>query len=265
MRQSVYLRLAGYEGLNDAVRVFPDPTFRLLGSKKNWDRGAALTSRLQSFGNPHAGERRKPDRIDGGDPRADRPSRGGQGFRAYRARHGLDREPGARLTGRQRLQWPLRVGLLPPVAAVHQHGDCLAAKLRPGNVSSAEDWAELLLPEIERQQAEGKHVTFAADAAFAKPEIYEALEWRGINYVIRVPANGYLEMEVPDLLFRSPGRSSTTPLVRYKRFRCQAASWSKPRRIVAEVELHLGGLFGRARLPGDQHGVAEPLGGALLQ
>jgi hypothetical protein len=30
------------------------------------------------------------------------------------------------------------------------------AKLRPGNVHRAEDWAELLLPEIERQQAEGK-------------------------------------------------------------------------------------------------------------
>ena len=26
-----------------------DPTFRLLGSKKSWDRAGALTSRLQSF------------------------------------------------------------------------------------------------------------------------------------------------------------------------------------------------------------------------
>ena len=41
------------------------------------------------------------------------------------------------------------------------------SKLRPGNVHSAEDWDELLLPEIERQQAEGKQVTFRADAAFA--------------------------------------------------------------------------------------------------
>jgi hypothetical protein len=49
VRQSVYSRLAGYEDLNDAVRVSADPTFRLIGSKKNWDRGAALTSRLQSF------------------------------------------------------------------------------------------------------------------------------------------------------------------------------------------------------------------------
>ena len=46
---------------------------------------------------------------------------------------------------------------------------------------SAEDWDELLLPEIERQQAEGKQVTFRADAAFAKPEIYEAMEERGVE------------------------------------------------------------------------------------
>jgi hypothetical protein len=43
-------------------------------------------------------------------------------------------------------------------------------------VHSAEDWAELLLPEIERQLELGKEVVFRADAAFAKPEIYEALE-----------------------------------------------------------------------------------------
>ncbi len=49
LRQSVYSRLAGYEDLNDAERLSPDPTFRLIGSAKIWDRGAALTSRLQSF------------------------------------------------------------------------------------------------------------------------------------------------------------------------------------------------------------------------
>ena len=48
--------------------------------------------------------------------------------------------------------------------------DCLAAKLRPGTVHSAEDWEELLLPEIERQQKLGKEVVFRADAAFAKRE-----------------------------------------------------------------------------------------------
>ena len=49
LRQSMYSRLAGYEDVNDAERLSQDPTFRLIGSKKTWDRGAALTSRLQSF------------------------------------------------------------------------------------------------------------------------------------------------------------------------------------------------------------------------
>jgi hypothetical protein len=49
LRQSVYSRLAGYEDVNDAERLSQDPTFRLIGSKKTWDRGTALTSRLQSF------------------------------------------------------------------------------------------------------------------------------------------------------------------------------------------------------------------------
>ena len=48
-RQSVYSRLAGYEDLNDAERLSQDPTFRLIGSEKIWERGAALTSRLESF------------------------------------------------------------------------------------------------------------------------------------------------------------------------------------------------------------------------
>ena len=49
LRQSVYSRLAGYEDLNDAERVSIDPTFRLIGSQKIWDRGAALTPTLHGF------------------------------------------------------------------------------------------------------------------------------------------------------------------------------------------------------------------------
>jgi hypothetical protein len=49
LRQSVYSRIAGYEDVNDDARVSQDPTFRLIGSEKIWDRGAALTSRLPTF------------------------------------------------------------------------------------------------------------------------------------------------------------------------------------------------------------------------
>src|ERR1700681_360012 len=57
-----------------------------------------------------------------------------------------------------------------PLLLFNREGDCLAAKLRPGNVHSADDWEEVLLPEIERQQALGKDMAFRGDA-FAKPEL----------------------------------------------------------------------------------------------
>src|SRR5436309_5972701 len=51
-----------------------------------------------------------------------------------------------------------------PLFVFDDQGDCLAAKLRPGNVASADDWGELLLSEIKRQQAEGRRVAVRADA-----------------------------------------------------------------------------------------------------
>jgi len=245
VRQSVYSRLADYEDLNDAVRVSADPTFRLLGSKKNWDRGGALTSRLQSFETgmlasddnviglmavnreliAHAETADDCERVVLDMDSTESPVHGQQQGSAYNGH--------------------FESVCYHPLLVFNQHGDCLAAKLRPGNVSSAEDWDELLLPEIDRQQAEGKRVTFRADAAFAKPEIYEALERRGVDYVIRIPAHKNLELEIEDILFRPPGRPSAKPLVRYKSFHYQAENWSKPRRSVAKVEHHQGELFPR--------------------
>ena len=236
VRQSVYSRLAGYENLNDAVRVSAVPTFRLIGSKKNWDRGGALTSRRQSFEAEllaseenllglmavnrelvaRAEEDDESERVVLDMDSTESPVHGQQEGSAYNGH--------------------FESTCYHPLLLFNQHGDCLAAKLRAGNVSSAEDWDELLLPEIERQQAAGNWVTFRGDAAFAKPEIYESSERRGVQYAIRIPANKSLEMEIEDILFRPPGRPSRKPLVRYKSFRYQAESWSKPRRIVAKVE-----------------------------
>ena len=58
-----------------------------------------------------------------------------------------------------------------PLFLFNSQGDCLVAKLRPGNGHSADGWEEVLLPEIERHQQNGKEVAFRGDAAFAKPEI----------------------------------------------------------------------------------------------
>ena len=95
-----------------------------------------------------------------------------------------------------------------PLLLFNREGDCLAAKLRSGNVHSADGWEDMLLPEIERQQKLGKEVVFRADAAFAKPEIYEALEERGVDYAIRLPANECLEIDIDreaKMEIRAPG------------------------------------------------------------
>jgi Transposase DDE domain group 1 len=64
-------------------------------------------------------------------------------------------------------------------------------------------------------------------------------------YAIRIPGNKHLEVAIEDILFRSPGRPSRTPLVRYKSFQYQADSWTAPGRIVAKVEHHAGESFPR--------------------
>src|SRR6266851_2020271 len=182
LRQSVYSRLAGYEDVNDAERLSQDPTFRLIGSRKIWGRGAALTSRLQSF---------ETELLTEADNLA--------GLAA------LNRELIARaeaIASPRRMVLDMDSTEIPvygeqeqsaynghfestcyhPLLLFNGEGDCLAAKLLPGNLHSAEDWEEVLLPEVERQQELGTEVVFRADAAFAKPEIYEALEKQGVKY-----------------------------------------------------------------------------------
>jgi hypothetical protein len=112
-------------------------------------------------------------------------------------------------------------------------------------VHSADDWEELLLPGIKRQQKLSKEVVFRADAAFAKPEIYEAMEQHGVKYAIRIPANDSLERDVSELLPRPAGRPGHKPVVWYKGFLYQAMSWRTARRVVAKVEFHFGELFPR--------------------
>jgi hypothetical protein len=53
--------------------------------------------------------------------------------------------------------------------------------------------------------------------------------------------------QIEDLLTRPRGRPSRAPLVRYRSFEYQAASWDRPRRVIAKIEHHLGELFPRVR------------------
>ena len=114
-----------------------------------------------------------------------------------------------------------------PLFVFSPEGDCLAAKLRPGNVHSADGWEKVLLPVIDRHQARKQTVVVRADAAFALPALYEALERRDVAYAIRLPANQVLERRIEDLLIRPRGRPS------YTRWCGIEASSIRPRRRTA--------------------------------
>jgi hypothetical protein len=151
-RQSLYSRMAGYEDVNDAERLAHDPTFRLIGSEKIWERGAALTSRLQSFETELLTQEENlaglatinrellakvetidsPQRVVLDMDSTEIPVYGQQESSAYNGH--------------------FESTCYHPLLLFNGEGDCLGAKLRPGNVHSAEDWERLLLPEIERRQ-----------------------------------------------------------------------------------------------------------------
>ena len=242
-RQSIYSRLAGYEDINDAERLAQDPTFRMLASRERRETRVALTSTLHWFETEVLAEERN--------YRGSRASIGSWSQRRKRSATrrvtlDMDSTEVRSMAGKSsRVQRPLRVHLLSSALLFNREGDCLAAKLRPGNVHSADGWEEVLLPIIERYQARGQAVVFRADAAFAMPALYEALEQRDVTYAIRLPANDVLERGIEDLLTRPRGRPSHAPLVRYRSFQYQAASWDRPRRVIAKVEHHLGELFPR--------------------
>ena len=132
-----------------------------------------------------------------------------------------------------------------PLFVFNQFGDLERCRLRPGNVHSAEDWRLVLEPVIARYRERGVDLSFRADAAFAKPEVYELLEAEGIRFAIRLPTNQVLQERIGYLLKRPVGRPPKKPIVSYASFRYQAKGWTKARRVVAKVEWHQGELYPR--------------------
>ena len=245
LRQSAYSRLAGYDDTNDADRLSQDPALRVVVGWKGPDRNAASTSEMGRFEtelltqkeNLKGIERLNVEwikralaktvhrRIILDIDSSESPVHGEQEEAAYNGHFGCI--------------------CYHPLFCFNQFGDCEGAVLRPGNVHSADGWKEFINPIVERYLKLAVRLLFRADAAFAKPEIYEYLETRHIGYAIRLPANEVLQKEIAHLLVRPTEWPSQKPIVSYHDFVYQAQSWNVPRRVVAKVEWHQGELFPR--------------------
>ncbi len=177
-RQSIYSSLAGYEDTNDAERLAEDPTFRMLASRERRKTSVALTSTLHWFETEVLTEERN--------------YQGLSRLNTDLVQHDATLPPIRRVTldidssespvhGAQEqaaYNGHFESVCYHPLFVFNQDGDCLAAKLRSGNVHSADGWEEVLLPVNDRSRARGQTVVVRADAAFAIPALYEALERR---------------------------------------------------------------------------------------
>jgi hypothetical protein len=132
-----------------------------------------------------------------------------------------------------------------PLFLFNQFGDLERCALRPGNVHSADGWENVLKPVVTRYRGKVSRVYFRADAGFASPDVYDYLEAEGIKYAIRLPANRVLQERIGYLLTRPVGRPPNHVRRYHANFHYQAASWSRPRRVVAKVEWHPGELYPR--------------------
>src|SRR5215813_1645308 len=171
-RQSIYSRLAGYEDTNDAERLAEDPAFRMLASRNRRETSVALTSTLHWFETEVLAEERN--------------YLGLSRLNTDLVQHQATRPPARRVTldidssespvhGAQEQSahnGHFEAVCYHPLFVFNQEGDCLAAKLRPGNVHSADGWDKVLLPVIDGYRARGHTVVVRADAAFATPGIY---------------------------------------------------------------------------------------------
>ncbi len=245
LRQSVYSRLAGYEDTNDAERLAQDPAMRVIVGRRGPEKQAASTNTMSRFEtevltqgrNLEGLARMNAQWVDGAMAHtphrrvildmdsSESPVHGEQEGAAYNGHFGCV--------------------CYHPIFVFNQSGDCEGAMLRPGNVHSAHDWREVLDPILARYQRTGVRRYFRADAAFAKPEVYEYLEKQRVLYAIRLPSNEVLQWEIGPLLRRAVGRPPRKPIIWYDDFWYQAGSWDRPRRVVAKVEWHQGELFPR--------------------
>jgi len=244
VRQRVYQMAAGYEDCNDADFLRIDPALRLaLGKDQQVGASQSMLSRLE---NDVLGNAMGLAALDGALTRAadallkrknkkrliidldstEDPAHGKQEGVAYNGHFAKT--------------------CFHPLFCFTSDGDCLGAKLRPGNVHSADGVLDFVKPLVERYRGWFKLFWFRGDAAFANPETYEYCEEERITYFIRLPSNASLERLLVPHLSRPVGRPPKSGIqVKVVDLHYQAKSWHKPRRVVAKIEWHCGELFPR--------------------
>jgi hypothetical protein len=184
LRQSVYSRLAGYEDTNDAERLAVDPAMRQVVGGRAQDKQAASTSQMGRFETAVLTQPANMaalmnlsgiwiDRLQERKPNheiiLDMDSSASETY---------GEQEGSAYNGH------FRCTCYHPLYCFNQFGDLEQAMLRNGNVHSVDDWRGVLEPVVARHRDQNIQRFFRADAAFARPKVYEFLEAEAYRYTI---------------------------------------------------------------------------------
>jgi hypothetical protein len=245
LRPSLSSRLAGYEGVNDAERLGPDPALRAVAGGRANDTPAAPTSELARFeAETRSTQEDRQDLmdlsgawIDQAHPHRKLPKPIPDLDSSVSATYG--HQQGSAANG------PFGWTCYHPPFLVNQLGDLGRVMLRRGNRGGAKSWRRVLLPVMERDRDLDTPKSCRGDAAFAGPKLLRLREREEFRSAIRIQADAVPERTIAPLLKRPVGRPSRQPKVCDHSVRDQAGSWACDRRVVAEVGWHAGALFPR--------------------
>lgn len=269
--QRVYQILAGYPDANDAQTLRHDPLFQtLVDVSPTADDQATLASgsTLNRFANAHT-------RRDAELPIEERPVLLEQQA-ARNQRIALINDYLVDLFVRTRLQAPRHVIIdldatddpthgeqvlslfhgyydqhqyFPVLAFDGDSGFPLAAWLRPGTVHASCGAVSILRSIVTqlRQAWPNVLIIVRGDAGFAVPEMYDCCEADGLLYVFGYSSNEVLKDKTAAALadvqtYYTFYREREPSVQRFERFEdYQASSWSRPRSIIAKIEINRHG------------------------
>jgi hypothetical protein len=128
-----------------------------------------------------------------------------------------------------------RMNCYHPLVVRSERGDYLGAKLRPGNVHTADGGLAFVLPILRRARTWAEQVWLRIDAGFPEPELLETLEEEGFLYVARLKTNAALErLAAPYLALPRDGAAGEERVWTHE-LQYQAGSWTHPRRVVLVI------------------------------
>lgn len=125
----------------------------------------------------------------------------------------------------------------PLITSIAETGDMLDARLRAGNVGTAEGALDVILDVVDRAQASLCEIAMVRiDAGFPSAALLAGLEARGIDYVSRLRANPALDREAAPHMKRPVGGRPIEPRMWLHELRYQAENWDRERRVILVVK-----------------------------